>query len=738
MFDHDLTDARPRRVPALLLGLALAACLASPASGDEGFWPFNAVPKAAIKARYGFDVTDEWLKHLQLSSVLFDGSSGSFVSPDGLVLTNHHVGLDAVSKLSTPERDLVKHGFYAATQADELKAPDLELDVLQSVEEVTPTVNAAVTPRMSAGEAFAARRAAIATIEKDAQAATGLKSTVVTLYQGGLYHLYRYKRYTDVRLVFAPEFDTAFFGGDPDNFTYPRYCLDMMLFRVYEDGRPLKSEHYLKLSAAGAREGDLVFTSGHPGATQRLNTVAHLEYLRDTGIPLTLKLLETWHHAVEGYSARGDERARQAKDEIFTLENSLKSYRGQIAGLHEARLMGRKREFEQRLRTAVASDPKTREKYGDAWEAIAGARGALPGYLRQYQFLENWFNFSARHLSMARTLVRLAAENEKPDPQRLPEFTEARRPSLELSLYSPAPIYPAMEQAKLAAWLALARDELGADSPLVRTFLGGRTPEARAAELVGGTKLDEVAVRKQIAAGGRAAIESSEDSMIALARAVDADARAARKRYEDEVIGVERAAYAKIAQARFATEGAAAYPDGTSTLRLSFGAVKGYQEHGKAVAPFTTIAGLYERSTAHGGQPPYALAPRWIERKAALGLQTPYNYVTTNDIVGGNSGSPVVNRRGELVGLAFDGNIDSLVGYFIYDESDNRMIAVDVRAILEALRKVYGATRMVDELTGARAAASQGRGARNPATPWPAFEGLKVLREISEPVKKSP
>jgi hypothetical protein len=690
---------RALRRYALTVTIAVLILFAATPRADEGFWTFDAVPKAAIKARYGFDVTDDWLRHLQLSSVWFGGSSGSFVSADGLVLTNHHVGLDTLSKLSTPSRDLVSSGFYARTRSEELKAPDLELNVLMSIEDVTDRVNASVKPDMSPGDAFGARRASIATIEKESLAATGLKSTVVTLYQGGRYHLYRSKRYTDVRLVFAPEFDIAFFGGDPDNFTFPRYCLDMMIFRVYENDRPIRSDHYLKWSTAGARENDLVFTSGHPGATQRLNTVAHLEYLRDTGIPLVLRFLDQWHAALTAYGARGDERTRQAKEELFSIENSLKSYKGQIAGLRSATLINQKRQSEERVKAAVMADPKLRQQYGDPWNAIAQARGALPAYVREFQFLEGFTGASSRYFSIARTLVRLAAESTKPDTARLPEYTEARRPSLELGLYSAAPIYPEMEETKLARWLTFARSELGASHPLIQKFLAGKTPEARAAELTKGTTLGDVAERKQIAAGGQRVIDDSTDPMIVFARSIDEDARAVRKRFEDQVTGVERDAYAKIAQAVFATQ-KDTYPDGTSTLRLSFGAVKGYQEGSNRIAPFTVLGGMFERAAQHKEQRPYLPPRRWVERKSALNLQTPFDLVSTNDIVGGNSGSPLVNRAGEIVGLIFDGNIHSLPGYFVYEDTLNRAISVDVRAINEALRKVYDAQPLADELTG--------------------------------------
>jgi len=693
--------SRWRRPLALVSFVALVLLLSGRGTADEGFWLFNAPPKAAIAQALGFEPTDAWLGRLQRSAIRFGGASGSFVSPDGLVLTNHHVGLRTLQRLSTPERDLVQHGFYASTKAEELKAPDMELRVLMSVEDVTTTVDAAETPDMTPAVAFAARRAAIAAIEKASEQDTGLKSDVVTLYQGALYHLYRYKTYTDVRLVFAPEFDAAFYGGDPDNFTYPRYCLDVCFFRVYEQDKPARVPDYLPWSLEGAKDGDPVFAAGHPGATQRLNTVAHLEYLRDTGIPWALGTLERRHAALVRYAAKGAEAARQAKDEIFGLENSLKSYRGQIGGLRDETLMDTRRRTEARLRDAVAADAAMRGKFGGAWDAVAAARRMYTSFYQEYSFTEGAYGFNARYFSLARTIVRLVAETKKPDAERLPEFTESRLASLERSLYSPSPIYPALEQAKLADSLAVMVETLGAEHPLVKQTLGGLPAGAVAATLVGGTTLGDADARKALVAGGAPALNASTDPMIALARAVDAESRRLRKRYEDEVASVERDAYAKIAQALFSVEGPAAYPDATSTLRIAYGRVRGYEEQGRTIPPFTNFAGLYARAAAHESQPPYRIVDRWVDKKAALKLETPFNFVSTLDIVGGNSGSPVVNRAGEVVGVIFDGNIQSLPGYFIYDAGVNRAVSVDARGILEALRTVYGAERLVSEITRA-------------------------------------
>jgi hypothetical protein len=685
---------------ALILALFSLQTIHFSALADEGMWTFNNVPRADIKKKYGFEVTDEWLKKVQLASVRFNnGGSGSFVSPNGLVLTNYHIVEDIVNEVSTPEKDLAKEGFLAHTPAEEIKAPSLELNVLMSLEDVTTRVNGAVKSGMSDAEAFTARRSEIAAIEGDSTKTTGFRSDVVTLYQGGQYNLYRYKKYTDVRLVFVPEFQAAFFGGDPDNFNFPRFNIDMALVRVYENDQPVQPANYFKWSTTGAKEGSLVFVTGNPGSTSRLDTVAHLQQLRDTSIPIVLRLLERREAMIKKYMAQGDEQTRQAQNELNNIQNSLKVYRGQLQGLKDNALIGRKTKEEGALRKSIAASPDRQKMYGDAWDAIAKAHQGLPSYTRERRIFDQAGGFNSSLFGFARTLVRLAAENEKPNAERLPEYTDARRASLELALYSPAPIHEDFEKLKLADSLGFMVELLGADHPLVKQVLDGQTPEARANELIEGTKLNDPDFRKQLVAGGHQAIEASTDPMIVLARLVDPKAREMRKRYESEVTGVERSNYSKIARARFDTEGTKLYPDATFTLRLSYGAVKGYMENGKRIQPFTTLGGLYDRAAQFKSEFPYNLPPRWIEKKAALDLSTPFNFVSTNDIIGGNSGSPTINQKGELVGLIFDGNIQSLVGDFIYDESVNRAISVDSRAMLEVLRKVFGANDIAAELT---------------------------------------
>jgi hypothetical protein len=674
---------------------------------DEGFWPFNRVPRAAIKQKYGVDLTDAWLERVQHASVRFPSGSGSFVSADGLVLTNHHVALDIIQELSTGERDYVQHGFLAKDRSQEVKAPNLEIVVLQSIEDVTGRVNAGIKDGMSPADTLAARRAAISTIEAEAEKNTGLQSEMVTLYQGAQYHLYLYKKFTDVRLVFAPEFDSAFFGGDPDNFTFPRYCLDMTLFRVYDNGKPLQVRHYLPWSTVGVKEGEPVFTSGHPGTTQRLNTIGHLEFLRDHALPLNLEMYGRIRDGLARYGETGAEQLRQSKDLFFGIENSLKSWRGQLEGLQDPTLMNKKRGVEAALRAAVAKSPDLTRRFADAWDAVNKARAAQPAYNLERVMFEGGLGVFSEYFTHARTLLRWSTESQKASGDRLPEYSDVRKPQIERQIGSDAPIYREFERAKIAISLALMRDKLGADHALVKQILAGQTPEARAAALVSGTTLGDPAVRKALLAGGATAVSASKDPFIELARLMEPRARELRKKYDEEVLAVERDAYAKIAQAVFATAGESAYPDATFTLRLSYGAVQSYVDNGKRVDPFTQIRGLYIRADEHGMKPPYKYPDSWAKARATLNLNTPYNFVTTNDIVGGNSGSPVINARGELVGLIFDGNIQSLPGYFVYDAAVNRAVAVDVRGMLEALRKVYHADTLAAELAGAVAATAR-------------------------------
>lgn len=676
------------------------------ASADEGMWLFNNPPRQLLKERYDFAPSDDWYLHLQRASVRFNsGGSGSFVSADGLVMTNHHVGADCLQKLSTKERDMIELGFYAKTPEEEVRCLDLELNVLQSIEDVTGTINAAVTPGMSGAEANQARRAAMNNVEKESLDATGLRSDVVTLYHGGLYHLYRFKKYTDVRLVFAPEKAIAFFGGDPDNFEFPRYDLDICFFRVYEDGKPARIEHYLKWSPTGAAEGDLVFVSGHPGRTDRLDTMAHIQFLRDKTFPNAMRKLFRREVILSAYSAVSRENARRAQDDLFGIQNSRKARMGMLAGLQDPAILGRKQAEEDKLRKAVAENAaKLKEPIGDPWSEVAKALETWDGIYCDQDLLENAAAFNSKLFHIARTLVRLADESAVPNAQRLREYRESNLESLKFELFSEAPIYDDMETLTLADSLTMLVETKGMDNPLVQKILAGRSPREQAARLIEGTKLRSVEVRKELAQASPQALRESQDSMIQLALLVDAPAREVRKVYEEQIEEPMRQAYAKLADARFALYGTEVYPDATFTLRLAFGLVKGYEEAGRHVRPFTTMAGLYERSKEQGNVYPFELPQRWIKRKGKLDLDTPFNFVSTADIIGGNSGSPVVNRNGEFVGIIFDGNIQSLILDFIYTEDQARAVSVHSAAILEALKKVYSADRLAKELVAGQAA----------------------------------
>jgi hypothetical protein len=682
-----------------LLAAAFALAALVPLNADEGMWLYNQFPKQAFKAKYGFEPSEEWLKHVRLSSVRFNsGGSGSFVSSNGLVMTNHHVGADALQKMSTESRDLLKTGYLAKNAGEELKCVDLELNVLMNIEDVTAKVNDAVKPGQSAADAQLARRAVINTIEKEQFEKTKMRSDVVMLFQGGQYHLYQYKKYTDVRLVFAPEKDIAFFGGDPDNFEFPRYDLDVCFFRVYENDKPVKLEHFLKWSDAGAADNELVFVSGHPGRTNRLNTVAHLEFIRDVQMPQTLDLLRRREVLLKTFADRSLENERRATDDLFSIQNSRKARLGGLAGLQDPAVMEKKRAEEAMLRSKVEGDNELKAKYGTAWDEIAKTIQVAKTIRTEYNLLEPGLAFNSDLFGIARTLVRMAAEDKKPNAERLREFGQAGRASLEQQLYSEAPIYADLETVKLADSLSMMMEQLGANHEMVKKVLAGKSPRDRAAELVKGSKLADVATRKKMAEGGAAAIDESKDPMILLAKSIDARSRELRTTLEQQVEEPQRQAYAKVAAARFATLGSSTYPDATFTLRLAFGPVKGYEDEGRKVDAWTTMGGTFKHAEAHGSKEPFALPESWLKNKNKLSANTPFNFVSTADIIGGNSGSPVVNKAGEVVGLIFDGNIQSLVLDYAYSDTQARAVSVHSSAIREALQKVYGAESLAAEL----------------------------------------
>jgi hypothetical protein len=682
-----------------LLALAFSMAASSGARADEGMWLFNRPPRQVLKERYNFEPTKEWLDHVQRASVRFNsGGSGSFISPEGLVMTNHHVGADALQKMSDSKHNYLKEGFYAKSRDEEKKCLDLELNVLASIEDVTDRVMAAVKPGMTSEQAFVARRAATNEIENESNKKTGLRSDVITLYQGGEYDLYRYKQYTDVRLVFAPEQQIAFYGGDPDNFEYPRFDLDCCFFRVYENGKPVQGQEYFKWSQHGAGDNELVFVSGNPGRTNRLDTVDALRFLRDHGYPYTLDRLYDLEVLLTAWSARSDENARKARELLFGVANSRKARDGGLAGLLDPAVFREKREAEKNLRAAVEQHSDLHPA-ASAWDRIAEAQKVRQKLTRRFSLLERGSAFNSTLFGIARTLVRAADEKAKPERERLREFTEARRSSLELELFSEEPIYNDFEILKLTNSLTWGSSQFD-DHKLLKQIMADKSPGDRAAELVQNSTLAKVDVRKKLYEGGKAAVDASNDPMILLARLVDPEARAVRKQMESQVDEVERQAYAQIAKAKYEIEGKNTYPDATFTLRLAFGTVKGYEEQGKHIPFETHFAGLYERAAEHHDKEPFDLPKRWVERKYKLDLNTPYNFVCTADIIGGNSGSPVINKDAEIVGLIFDGNIQSLVLDFVYTDKEARAVAVHSLALTEAIRKVYDAGALADEITG--------------------------------------
>ncbi len=686
--------------------LCILGFLAGNAVADEGMWLFNAVPKAKIKAKYGFEPTDAWLNHLQLSSIRFDnGGSGAFVSADGLALTNHHVASECLHNLSTARQDYMKTGFYARSQEQEPRCPNLELNVVQQISDVTAQVNTGVKLGMPDAAASKLQRASMAAIEKGCATAADIRCDVVTLYSGALFHLYKYKKYTDVRLVFAPEADIAFFGGDPDNFEYPRYDLDIAFFRVYENGKPAHLTDYLQISKLGVQEGDLVFASGNPGRSERQDTVNQFFLLKTTFYPFVLKHDERRIRLLQDFAGQSAENARIAQEEIFGLQNTLKAVTGFNAAFSDQNLVHRK-VMDERIHLVRTQNSIVGRREFLAYMQIDKALQVYHEIFLPFRFLEQQSGFRATLADFARILVRVTEEKSKPNGERLREYRDSALPSVEAELFSSAPIYKSLETVMLADSLKEMQEQLGADNPAVVKVLQGKSPEEVARNAITNSKLDDLAFRRQLYEGGAAAISNSDDPMIVMMREVDPDARALRKRYDSEVDSVIEENGAAIAKSRFLQTGLYFPPDATFTLRLSYGQVKGYTEDGRGylpkgtkVAAFTDMGGAFDHANEHGGKPPYELPDSWLSKRKKIKLKTPLNFVSTVDILGGNSGSPVVNKDGDLVGLIFDGNIQSLTWRFMYEDAVGRGVSVDSRAILEALRKIYKADGLVKELT---------------------------------------
>jgi V8-like Glu-specific endopeptidase len=693
------------------LATTLIALFAIAISADEGMWTFDSFPKAEVAKKYGVQVTDQMLERLQRAVVrLESGCTGSFVSPDGLVLTNHHCARECLAENSTAQRDLIANGFTAKARENEIKCQGQQISVLMKTENVTATLTSALAS-VAAADLARKRNETLTNLESACEAEshkTGqpLKCESVTLYQGGQYWLYKYKRYDDVRAVFAPEEGIAAFGGDPDNFQFPRWCLDMSLLRVYENGKPAQTPNHLTFNWGGAKDGEPVFVAGHPGSTDRLLTIAQLKTQRDAYLPFWLLRYSEMRGRLIQYSKTSPEAARTAAAFLDSIENSIKVRRMQLAALLDDRMMDARAAAEKKLRDKVMADPKLKASAGSAWDEIARAEATYRNMLQPYIFVEGGAGFNSTLFNYARMLVRAADERGKPNAERLREYTDAQLQAVRQQLAAEVPVYPEFEQVTLSFALERMREYLGPDHPIIKQALGKDSPDERAKALVSGSKLADPTARLALFEGGKKTVDASDDPMIALARAVDAPARELRKTYETEVQGPEGRAQRAIADARFAVYGTSIYPDATFTLRLSYGAVKGWVEKGQPVTPFTRLARLYERAT---GAPPFEVPKSWLDASPRLDKQTAVNFVTTNDIVGGNSGSPMVNVRGEIVGLAFDGNIHSISGSYWFDSEMNRTVGVHPAFIRTALEQVYDAGAIARELetvgVGGKAAA---------------------------------
>ena len=680
---------KPYRSVSLALAISAVAILTRGLTADEGMWPLNRFPTAPIQKKHGFTPGAQWLERAQLASVRLPGCSGSIVSSSGLVMTNYHCAVGCVESLSSKDKNLLETGFSAASPAEERICPGVQINQLTGIADVTERVAAGT--KGAEGEAFAkARRAVFATIERECATADDVTCEVVTLYRGGKYDLYKYRRFSDVRLVFAPEFDTAFFGGDPDNFMFPRYNLDLAFMRLYEGGAPARTVHRFAWSPAGASAGDLVFVTGHPGTTLRQYTTSQLEFERDVRLPTDLAYYSERRGLLTEFRRRGAEQARLAAPALISVENTLKVFRGQSAALSDPALIERKRVDEAALRRQVTARRDLHQRFGGTWDAISAAvRGKREPWLRSTAFARLT---GSQLFGQALTLVRLAAEQPKPNEQRLPEFTESALPARRQLITAPRPYNKEMDTVLFTHVLTYLREQLGLDDPAVKALLGHRSPDEVAAASIGNTRLDDAAVRTDLMKGG---IEASADPLIALAKAVDPFAREARRRIEEGVDAVIDRNQQLVAQARFAVLGETVYPDATFTLRVSIGTVRGWTEAGREVTPFTTLGGLYQRVT---GSSPFVLPARWMERKGSVALDTPFNLAADTDIIGGNSGSPMIDRNGRIVGLVFDGNIHSIGGEYWFDETRNRTVAVDSRGIREALKSVYQADRLLSEI----------------------------------------
>lgn len=667
------------------------------AFSDEGMWTIDNFPSDQVADKYSVDISDKWLRSAQLATTrLENGCTGSFSSPDGLVLTNNHCTWSCIRNLSSEERNLSDEGFMATSRDEELQCAGQQISVLIDFEDVTSTVST-TTKGLADAEANEARKAKLTDLESACEDAAGgqIACEAVSLYNGGQYFIYKYKRYDDVRLVFAPELDIAAFGGDPDNFNFPRWCLDMSFLRVYEDGKPAKTPNYLRWRASGPQASEPVFITGHPGSTNRLLTMSQLRMLRDTVYPLWLLRYSELRGRMLAWKNTSPEAARVVQQRILGIENGIKVRRNQLKALHNDEMMVTKAAEEKQLRSAIAARPELQAEYGDAWDLIDSAIDTYRNMYEEYLFIENDAGLIGDLFGYAKTIVRGTTERELPNNERLRAYTDAALPQVEQRLLASRPVNKEYEKLQLTFSLEKMREWLGPDSKYVHLILGKDSPDSLATKLVDKSRLADATYRKALWDGGVEAVQGSDDPMIKLALAIDDDARVLRKRYDDLVEAPRVRGEEKIADARFSIYGTDTYPDATFTLRVTYGAVEGWQERGEMLDPFTRTNRLFERST---GERPFKLPASWERAREDLDPNRPFNFVATTDITGGNSGSPIVTADGMLVGLAFDGNIHSIAGDYWFDQSVNRTVGVNTAIILEALSTVYGADHLVNEL----------------------------------------
>jgi len=687
------------RIPVLV---ALLAALPSPGAlrAEEGMWTFDNLPTKQMKEKFGFAPDQAWLDHLRLSVVRFPGATGSFISKDGLVITNHHVGRGWTQRISDKDHDYVKNGFVAQNRDQEIKVPGLELFTLMAMDNVTERVNQAVKPGMSEKEALKAREQILETIKDEMQKKSGLRCEEVSLYQGGEWWIYSYRIHRDVRLVMAPETQLGAFGGDPDNFTYPRHGLDMTFFRVYENGKPYTPPHHLNWAKTGLKAGDLTLVTGHPGGTDRQLSYAEMAFARDISLPLTLQTMANRKAMYLAYAQRSPEHARQVNDRIFGIENGFKALSGELRGLKNPEAMARIEAAEKEFRAKVAADSALKASTSESWGRIETAIQTSRRFTKEARLVGTC---NSGLLGFALRILRITDEETKASQDRLPEYSEASLPEAKKRLTVPAPFFPELEIHQFTYGLKEVAAELGADHPFVKAMLGGKTPEEVAKAAVEGSKLQDPSIRRQLLEGGKKAVDASQDPMLLLARKLDPMSRKLRKQMEDEVASVISEHSARIAKARFRVYGKSVYPDATFTLRLTYGAVEGYPANGTIMQPFTTFAGLFDRAWSQGPEAcngAWALPQRWLDRWKKLDLSTPLNFVHTVDTIGGNSGSPVVNKAGEFTGILHDGNIEGLSGNYYFEPQVNRSISLDARAIVESLGKIYDADYLVKEIKG--------------------------------------